>query len=511
MHSIGRREFCLGLGAMSAATALRGFAEPPRAQHPNVVFVLCDDLGWGDLDSYNHLSAIPTPNANRLAKEGMRWTDMHSGDAVCTPSRYGILTGRYCWRGKLKHGVLNGYSPDLIEPGRMTVASMLKADGYYTAGVGKWHLGLGKPPRTNYGAPLDPGPTDLGFDYYFGIPASLNMVPFLYFENNHVVEQATTYTPGCKKDDRAPQIPEKVADQPGFPPPGCKTPLGTRLQAGAIAPHFVLDQVLPTITDKAVSIIDERAAKPNQPFFLYVALPSPHNPWVPLPKYWGTSHAGKYGDYVVETDAMLGKIMHALDRNNLTKDTLIIFTSDNGADWKLDMAARYAHRANGPWRGEKADIWEGGHRVPFLARWPGHISAGSVCNELGCLIDFMATVAAIDGISLPRNAAEDSFNLLPALLEQSKKPIRESIINHSDDGMFAICQGKWKLEEGLGSGGFSPPKRVEPGPGGPKGQLYDLATDPYEKNNLYQRRPDIVNRLTAVLEKYERQGYTRPM
>lgn len=508
---VNRREFCLGVGAATAATAVRGFAKTPSQKPPNIIFVLCDDMGWGDMECNNPLSAIPTPNANRLAKEGTRWTDMHSGDAVCTPSRYGILTGRYCWRTRLKKRVLIGYDPDLIEPGRMTVASMLKDKGYYTAGLGKWHLGLGNEPQTDYGKPLRPGPIDHGFDYYFGIPASLNMRPFLYFENDHVVEAATSYYRGCEFDANAPQIPEKVFEQPDFPPPNCKSPQGTLINNGSIAPSFNFEQVLPTIVDKTVSIIHERAAKPEQPFFLYVPLPAPHDPWVPLPEYQGKSRAGKYGDYVVEVDAMLGKIMAALDENNLTENTLLIYTSDNGADWRPDNINRFCHRANGHWRGRKADIWEAGHRIPFLARWPGHIPAGSVCDITGCLIDFMATVAAIHDIPLPRDAAEDSYNLLPALLGQTKQPIRDAIVNHSYGGYFAIRQGPWKLEEILGSGGFSLPRVVTPGPRGPKGQLYNLDDDPREENNLYQARPEIVAKLSKLLAQYKEQGYSRPM
>lgn len=486
---VNRRDFVLGLGAWSilARSSAFGAGMNRRTGEPNIVYILCDDLGWGDLDSYNSFSKIPTPNANLLARQGRRFTDMHGSSAVCTPSRYSILTGRYCWRTRLKHGVLNGYSPDLIEPGRMTVASMLKAAGYYTAGVGKWHLGLGNAPKTDYSKPLIPGPVNHGFDYYFGIPASLNMQPFLYFENDHVVEAPTSYNPGSKG------------------------PFGHLWQAGPMAPHFMMDQVLPTINEKAVEIIHERAKHKNQPFFLYLAYPAPHNPWFPLSEYRGRSKAGPYGDYVAEVDAMLGNIMQALKETGQAENTLLILTSDNGADWKIDNLARYEHRANGFWRGEKADVWEAGHRIPFIARWPGHIPAHTVCNDMGSLTDFMATAAAIIGTHLPSNAAEDSYNLLPELLGTNKKPVRNVIVSESVDGMLTICEGNWKLEEGLGSGGFSAPRRVEPVPGGPKGQLYNLATDPRELNNLYQEHPGIVARLSALLEKYEKQGYSRPM
>jgi arylsulfatase A-like enzyme len=279
-----------------------------------------------------------------------------------------------------------------------------------------------------------------------------------------------------------------------------------------MAPHFVFDRVVPTITDKAVSILHDRATHREQPFFLYVALPSPHTPWLPLPAYQGKSGAGAYGDYAVETDAMLGRVMQTLQETGLAEDTLLIFTSDNGADWKPGDIDRYGHRANAEWRGEKADIWEAGHRIPFIARWPGHIRPGTVSEELGSLTDFMATTAAITGARLPRNAAEDSFNLLPALLGRKlAKPIRETIVDQSLDGMLTIREGKWKLEEGLGSGGFTAPIRVKAASEGPAGQLYDLESDPREMHNLYRKHPEIVEHLSNLLKMYQRQGYTRTM
>jgi len=480
------------VGQVSSSLTRRAFVQTASAgallsqttkETPNIVYVLADDLGWGDLNCYNPSSAIQTPNANRLASEGMRFNDMHSSSAVCTPSRYSILTGRYCWRTSLQHGVLNGYSPNLIEPGRLTVPALLKAAGYYTAGVGKWHLGLGNQSPVDFSQPLRPGPMDHGFDYYFGIPASLDMDPYLYFENDRVVEAATSYTPGAKE------------------------PRGYFWRAGAMAPHFKFDQVLPDLTAKAVQQIQQHASG-TKPFFLYFPMPSPHTPWVPTTKFKGVSNAGDYGDYAAEVDDALGQIMRAVEASN--RDTIFIFTSDNGADWKVEDLDRYAHRANANWKGEKADIWEGGHRIPFIVRWKNRVPAGGVSQELGCLADLMATVAGVLGFPLPNQAAEDSFNLLPAWLGKNTKPIRPDIIHHSIDGVFSIRQGNWKLEQGLGSGGFTLPAKVDPAPGGPKGQLYDLAHDPEEKENLYQKRTDIVDSLSTLLDKYKRQGYTRP-
>jgi arylsulfatase A-like enzyme len=454
---------------------------------PHIDFVLADDLGWGDLGSYNPQSGVATPNADRLARDGVRFTDMHSPSAVCTPTRYGILTGRYSWRSRLKSGVLYGYSPNLIEPGRMTVAAMLQSRGYYTGAIGKWHLGLGDKEETDYTQPLHPAPIDHGFDYFFGIPASLDMAPYVYVENDKVVEQPSALTEG--RND----------------------PRGVFWRPGPIGPNFKIEEVLPTLTDRAMAFIRKRADVAGQPFFLYLPLTAPHTPWVPADEFRGKSKAGDYGDFVVQVDDALGQIMRTLDETGLAGNTLLIFSSDNGAHWTPQDKTGFAHRANADWRGMKADIHEGGHRVPFLARWPGKIPAGAITSELACLTDFFATVAEIVAVPLPINAAEDSYNLLPAMLGQEHGPIREAIVHHSVDGMFSIRQREWKLVVGRGSGGFSQPRRIETKPGDVEGQLYNISLDPQEENNVYDSYPDIVARLAALLEKYKDHGHSRPL
>jgi arylsulfatase A len=460
-------------------------AEKPSV--PNIVLILADDLGYGDPQCYNKDSKVPTPNLDRLAAQSMRFTDAHTPCSVCTPTRYGLLTGRYCWRTSLKRGVLNGYSPLLIEPKRLTVASLLKQHGYVTAGIGKWHLGLGDAGKTDFGKPLRPGPLSVGFDWYFGIPASLDMPPYVFVENEGVTEAPTATTEGQKMSRRA----------------------GDFWRAGAVAPHFKHVDVLPTITEKTIAFIHKQSA--DKPFFLYFALTAPHTPWMPTEEFRDKSKAGRYGDFAVQVDASVGRVLKALDDARLSDNTLLIFTSDNGAHWLPEDIEKWGHRANGDLRGQKSDIWEGGHRVPFMARWPGHIAAGSTSKELICLTDVLATVAVVVGAKLPDDAGEDSYNILPVMRgDKPDKPIREAIVHHSGDGTLAIRQGPWKLALALGSHGFSIPRDIKPKPGEAQGQLYNLDDDPREQKNLWLEKPAIVGRLTALLEKYKREGHSRP-
>jgi arylsulfatase A-like enzyme len=356
---------------------------------------------------------------------------------------------------------------------------LLKARGYTTAGFGKWHLGLDNGERVDYSkGKLSPNPSDHGFDTYFGIPASLDMEPYVYIENDRVMEQPTARTEGKN------------------------SPRGVFWRPGPIAPSLKIENVLPDIKKRAVEYIRARKSKPDQPFFAYVALTSPHTPWLPSAKFRGTSKAGDYGDFVAETDSVLGEIMQALDDTNQAGNTILIFTSDNGADWLPHDKQKFAHRSNAEWRGAKRDIYEGGHRVPFLVRWPGRAKSGTVTHQLGCLTDLIATAADITGARLPEGAGEDSFSFLPALINRSAKNVRQAVVHHSADGMFAIREGRWKLILGRGSGGITEPVREQ----GSGGQLYDLQADPGETVNLYDKQADVVARLTALMEKYRKDG-----
>jgi arylsulfatase A len=461
---------------------------------PNIVCILADDLGYGDVSCQNDDDRVPTPQTDRLAAQGMRFVDAHSGSAVCTPTRYGLLTGRYCWRSRLTSGVLYGYDAPLLEPGQLTVPELLRRHGYATAAIGKWHLGLGwqRPAGTpleavDFTAPLAWGPQQAGFDHFFGISASLDMPPYCFIRDDHVAELPV----------------ERVAD----------SPRPAFYRAGPIAPGFTFEGVMPRLTDEAVAYLEQRRQTPDQPFFLYFATTSPHTPHVPNRPFQGKSRAGVYGDFVVEWDAAVGAVLDALEREGLAEHTLVIVTSDNGADLRGGQP-EHGHDSNGPWRGQKADIWDGGHRIPFIVRWPGVVPEGTICEQTICLTDLLATCAALLGEPLPPEAGPDSVSFLPALrgqrLWRDDPPLREAVVHHAMDGLFAVRRGPWKCVFGLGSGGFTAPRRVEPVAGEPPGQLYHLDDDPAEQTNLWHERPDVPRDLAALLERYRQQGHSRP-
>jgi arylsulfatase A-like enzyme len=457
--------------------------EPPLAARPdaNIVIILADDMGMGDIGAYSPSSKVPTPALDTLAAAGMRFTDAHSPSAVCTPTRYGLLTGRYAWRTSLKKGVLKGYSPLLIDTDRSTIASMLRKKGYATAAIGKWHLGLGSEAVTDYSKPLSPGPNDVGFDYFWGIPASLDMAPYTYVENDRIL----TSFDGEETGDS-----EKRRDGgDGF------------WRAGPVARGFVHEQVLPRITARSEEYIREHVeAAGEQPFFLYMPLSAPHTPWLPVPEFIGKSGAGYYGDFAAQVDHSVGRIMQVLEDTGVADNTIVVFTSDNGAHWTPEDIEKWGHRANMEYRGQKADIHEGGHRVPLIVSWPGRVPAASSSGHLTALTDLYATIAEVVGAKPGADDGVDSETILPELLGDSGgQAPRSPVVHHSVRGMFAIRDGDWKLVEGLGSGGFTPPAVIEQTEGGPAGQLFNLADDPFERSDLYTERPDIVERLTRTL------------
>jgi len=512
---ISRRSFlrqCAAAGMVASlpTAVIRGQSASKGGDKPNIVFIMADDLGYGDTGCYNSESKIPTPHIDTLARQGLRFTDAHSPSAVCTPTRYGVLTGRYCWRTWLKTNVVGGYTDPLMEPGRTTVASLLQRHGYRTACIGKWHLGLGwarhngyvgrysqtprffswqdgdpeKGENVDFTKPVTGGPADVGFDYaYYTAACSTIDGPFSYIENRHTVGLP---------DQKMP-IDKNI--HPDYRP-----------RPGLMAAGFDIRAVDTVFTRKATDFIERcHDRTPEQPFFLYLALSSPHAPWLPPESTAGDSDEGPRGDLVVWADRCVGQVLVALDRLKLAENTLVIFTSDNGP-----RHGHNDHQSAGPLRGYKSHIWEGGHRVPFIARWPGRIEAGAVSDELVCLTDLMATCAALAGADLSDDEGPDSFNMLPALLDhKANQPIRPTLVLHSCYGVFAIRQGPWKLIlDTKTSGGWVKPSGKKPIPGTP-GQLYNLAEDPHEQNDLWDQHPDIVRRLSRLLEHCKKQGHSR--
>jgi arylsulfatase A-like enzyme len=481
---------------------------------PHIVFIMADDMGYGDVRCYNPESQIPTPRMDLLAEQGIRFTDAHSPSAVCSPTRYGVLTGRYCWRTWLKRGVVGGYTPPLIEPDRVTVASFLKQQGYRTGCFGKWHLGLGWTRRNgftptwkeaekmwrgswqdgdpekgmdvDFNQPVQGGPADLGFDdAYFTAACSTIDGPFVYIHNRHTVG---------------------IPDEPIFVDEN-KHP-DFRPRRGWIAPGFDLENVDPVFTQKAIEFMERSLAdNPELPLFVYLPLSSPHAPWLPPDFVKGKSKEGPRGDLVFLADWCLGEVMEALDRLGIADNTLLIMTSDNGPRQGTE-----GHRSSGSLRGYKSHIWEGGHRIPFIVRWPGRVKANTKSDEMICLTDLMATCASILDTGMPDNAGPDSFNILPALIgERANKPVRDTLISHSENGTFALRQGNWKLIlDNKTSGGWVDPAGRPPDIGSP-GQLYDLGADPKEQNDLWEKHPDRVERLTRLLEKHKSEGRSSPV
>ncbi|MGD9419109.1 MAG: sulfatase family protein [Verrucomicrobiota bacterium JB025] len=450
------------------------------AGQPNIVFIFMDDMGYGDVGVLNpERGKIATPHMDRVAEQGMIFTDAHTSSAVCTPSRYGLMTGRYNWRTRLQRHVLDGFGKALIPESRMTVASLLKAQGYATGMIGKWHIGMNFPKgtgkqRVDWKGRITVGPHDVGFDYFFGISGSLDMPPYIFIENDRFVGEATVM----------------------------KEPHPNR--KGPAEPDFEVIEVLDQLAEKSVEFIGKQSGE--KPFFAYLALPSPHSPVVPSPEWQGRSGLGKYGDFMMQTDAFVGTIVKALDDAGFTDNTLLIVSSDNGFSEKQGGAAELEAQGHFPsagYRGYKADIWEGGHRVPFLVKWPGHVKAGTTSDATICLTDFMATCADLTGAELPADAGEDSVSFLPALAGEKIETSRKGIIHHSIKGSFAYREGKWKLVLSKTSGGFRPGKAPK---NAPKGQLYDMEADPGETRNLFATHPEVVERLLAQLETYVKRG-----
>ena len=468
-----------GLTAVSCKTGPSSLARGDR--RPNIVFILADDFGVGDITALNPGSKIATPNLDRLVHESMSFTDAHSASAVCTPTRYGLLTGRYCWRTCLQTWVLDVSEPPIIAPDRLTLPAYLKQRGYATACIGKWHLGSvwtgeGKAREmvVDYSKPMEQGPTTRGFEYYFGTEVP-NFPPFTFIENDRVLVPPTD-TMG--KNDESVHV--------GF--------LGKPM-----APGWKFENILPTLTEKCVDYVHQHAAA-QQPFFLYFPMTSPHEPVSPSAAFKGKSGIAPIADFVMETDWSVGKVLDAIDAAGIADNTIVIFAGDNGHSryTGVEILEAHGHRASGPYRGYKSDIWEGGHRVPYVVRWPGKVAAGTTSAQLVCLNDTFATCAAILGDSLPEDSAEDSFSVLPTLMNVNAASPRVAVVHHDVKGQFAMRDGPWKL--------VILADKEKP----PKFELYNVVHDIGETTDLAAQYPDRVEKLLLLLDKYVADGRSTP-
>jgi arylsulfatase A len=488
------------------------------ADRPNVVLIFADDLGYGDVGCYG-ATKVQTPNIDRLAKEGRMFTDAHSAAAVCTPSRYALLTGEYPLRGGNGKGIwgpLSHTSGLIIDTNKLTLGQVFKNSHYATACIGKWHLGFGKG-KCDWNKPLRPGPLELGFDYYFGVPKVNSGFPYVYVENDRIV--------GWDPEDPLVFKGTPISPTPTFPPEaGKKTP---NAFAGAKQAHQIYhdERTATLLTEKAVGWIEDRK---SHPFFLYLATTNIHHPFTPHPRFKGTSQCGLYGDFIHELDWMVGELLRCLDENGLADNTLVIFTSDNGGMFNVGGQAAWAagHRINGDLLGFKFSAWEGGHRIPFIARWPGKIDAGTTSNQLICNVDMLSTFAALTGQQTDEAQGRDSVNVLSALIGDPDQQIRDHVVLAPFKRQnLAVRKGKWMYIGARGGGGFTAAKRGAHAFGGPAAvtftnrvnsdiengkikqnappaQLYDLETDLPQTKNDFREHPTVVEELEVLLRSY---------
>ena len=479
---------------------LKAQADEPTL--PNVIFVLADDLGIGDLQPTSSQCKIKTPYLQQMADQGITFLDAHSSSAVCTPTRYGVITGRYNWRSRLARGVLSGTSKHLIPADRPTVGHLMKKAGYHTQMIGKWHLGWDwakkKPSGEEKGdggidftKPVKNGPDINGFDGYYGHCGSLDMAPYVWVDTGKV-----TMVP-----DRSEGV-ARSEDQYGW------------YRKGPISSDFKIDEVLPHLFEKSIDYIKTRApeARNGKPFFLYLPLPAPHTPIVPVAPFKDTSGINPYADFVMQVDHHMGELLAALEEHGVDENTIVFFTSDNGCSNQanFDVLKEHGHDPSAGFRGSKSDVYEGGHRVPLIVRWPSKIKAGQKTNAMTCLTDLYATLREITGQPVEDVGGEDSFSLLPAF-NGADQTDRKSLVSHSIGGWFSIRTGDWKLCFAHGSGGWSSPNEKQAKKKNlPPFQLYNLKTDRGEQNNLHEENPEQVSRLAELLQKEVSQGRCTP-
>lgn len=484
-------------------------------QRPNIIFILADDMGYGDVASLNPYARTHTPAIDRMVHEGITFTNAHASASVCTPSRYGILTGRYAQRSSTgaDRGIWGFHQP-VIEPERETIASLLKNAGYTSACIGKWHLGLdwqtkdGSPAESDrntgysnvdYTKEVLSGPNDYGFDYSFIHPASLDIPPYMFLRNHQVIDPDVILTTDhypARKDDT-----EYAWDKIHTDEHAVYWEKGVWWRQGEMSRSFRIEDCHSEILREGIKFIETQATEnPDSPFLLYLPLTGPHTPWVPTERFKGKSPIGLYGDFVMDIDDVVAQIQNTLIRHNIAENTILIFTSDNGGYWPQEEIDLHNHDSNWGRLGQKGDVWDGGHRIPLIVSWPAGIDKPFKYNHLVSLTDFFATLADLADLEIEDNMGEDSFSLSHVLKGDKEEPVRPAMTHYSSRGTYSIRKGEWKYIDRLGSGGFTNPAIVDPQPGGPQGQLYRILTDSLESTNLYLDNPDKVKSLQEILE-----------
>lgn len=509
---------------LALLSSLPAMAQSNTSEKPNVIIILADDLGYGDVSSNNRLARTRTPNIDDMGKTGIRFTDAHSGGAVCTPSRYGLLTGRYFFRVPSQKATW-GYLAPIIELGRETIGSLMQKAGYTTACIGKWHLGLdwslkdpSKPhipdvedltyTNTDFRGDIRGGPNSLGFDYSFILPASLDMPPYVFVKNGKVIDPDVMLTADAYQRSR--DETSYVWDKKHTVEGDIYWGRGVWWRNGEMSRSFKIETCFDEIVSEGISFIREQTLKnPRKPFMLYLPLTGPHTPWVPNENFQGKSALGTYGDFVSQVDNVVYEITETLKSLNIADNTLLIFSSDNGAHWAEDDVQTYAHQANWSRRGQKGDIWDGGHHIPLFVKWPSRIKNAGVYNQTVSLNDIIATLSEMTGQPIAHNYAEDSFSFFKVLAGRFHEAVRDHIIYISSAGELALKKDEWKFIDCLGSGGFTTPTLLPYVAGGPQGQLYNLDEDPLESTNLYLRETSKVKELSGLLERLETQGFSR--
>jgi arylsulfatase A len=516
----------LGAIILTATISFSCKQSQPSNELPNIIIIFADDMGYGDVSALNPEARVFTPAIDRMAESGMVFTEAHSGASVCTPSRYGLLTGRYAFRNRVKGGNVGGFSSSVFEPDRKTVGHLLKNAGYTTAAIGKWHLGFDWTPvneneapamdvetrysNVDYSQPIKFGPNQYGFDYSFIHPASLDIPPYLFLRNGLAIDDQMVLS-----SDVYPirlETTEYSWDKKHTEEGDIYWAKGVWWRNGEMAESFRIERCLRDIVEDGVNFIGKHVSQQkNNPFFLYLSLTGPHTPWVPEDQFRGKSSVDTYGDFILTIDNVVKIINNQVQQLGIAENTMVIFTTDNGGYWPEEEIAFQNHDSNYGRKGQKGDIWDGGHHVPLVIKWPAKISKPQQYGHLVSLTDLFATFAELTGQKMNHDSGEDSFSFFHVFNGDLTTPVRNSMIHNTSRRFFAIREGDWKYIDMLGSGGFTDPSFIDAGPGMPEGQLYNIKLDPMESNNLYFEHPGIVADLKNKIEIAKESGYTRNM